>query len=78
MDFKGSLKAAHRSPIFARIHGGYPKAIVNVLGHSKQALFSVFDGHSSQNVVDLAIENIWQNIVDDMLDMETETKDKLE
>jgi len=54
------------------------KAIVNVLGDSKQAFFGVFDGHSGQKASNFAAENIGQNIVDAMLGMGDETENILE
>jgi hypothetical protein len=53
------------------------KAIVNVLGDSKQAFFGVFDGHSGRKAAAFAAENIGKNIVDAMLGMGDETKDIL-
>lgn len=54
------------------------KAMVNVLGHSQQAFFGVFDGHGGRNAAAFAAENIGQNIVDAMIGMEDETADILE
>jgi hypothetical protein len=54
------------------------KAVVNILGDSKQAFFGVFDGHSGRKAAAFAAENIGQNIVDAMLGMGDETKDILE
>jgi len=54
------------------------KAIVNVLGDSKQAFFGVFDGHSGRKASNFVAENIGQNIVDAMLGMGVETENILE
>ena len=54
------------------------KAIVNVLGDSKQAFFGVFDGHGGRNAAAFAAENIGQNIVDAMISMEDEKEEILE
>lgn len=54
------------------------KAMINVLGDSKQAFFGVFDGHSGRKAAAFAAENIGQNILDAMLRMEVETEDILE
>jgi len=54
------------------------KAMVNVLGDSKQAFFGVFDGHSGRMAADFAAENMGQNIVDAMLSMGDEKEDIVE
>jgi serine/threonine protein phosphatase PrpC len=54
------------------------KAIVNVLGDSRQAFFGVFDGHSGRKAAAFAAESIGKNIMDAMAGMEDETIDILE
>lgn len=54
------------------------KAILNVLGDSKQAFFGVFDGHSGRAAADFAAENLGQNIVDAVVSMGDEKEDNVE